>query len=258
MNPYIISAIVLWVYFTIIFLVAQRLNNNSIVDSFWGPAFLLVALSSLLADGSLGVRAVVLAFLVALWAFRLFLYITIRNWNKPEDYRYINLRKRWGTSYARLKAYANVFLLQGILAYLVSIPIMVTSASDMQQMKAINYLGVLLWVIGFIFESVGDAQLKAFKADKNNKGKLMTEKLWQYTRHPNYFGESVMWWGIFLVSLSGARDLFSVISPVIITLLLLFVSGVPLLEKKYEGREDFAAYSRRTNKFFPWFPKKEQ
>ena len=135
---------------------------------------------------------------------------------------------------------------------------MVTSASDMQQMKAINYLGVLLWVIGFVFESVGDAQLKAFKADKNNKGKLMTEKLWQYTRHPNYFGESVMWWGIFLVSLSGARDLFTVISPVIITLLLLFVSGVPLLEKKYEGREDFAAYSRRTNKFFPWFPKKEQ
>ena len=96
MNPYIISAIVLWVYFTIIFLVAQRLKNNSIVDSFWGPAFLLVAIASLLADGSLGVRAVVLAFLVALWAFRLFLYITIRNWNKPEDYRYINHAEKMG------------------------------------------------------------------------------------------------------------------------------------------------------------------
>jgi len=255
MNPYIVSALVLWVFFTIIFLAAQKLKNNSIVDSFWGPAFLLVAISSLLAVGDFGVRTFVLTLMVALWALRLFLYITIRNWKKPEDYRYINFRKRWGTSYALLKAYLHVFMLQGLFAYIVALPIMATTASDMQQMKFINYAGVLLWIVGFVFESVGDAQLKAFKADKNNKGKLMTEKLWRYTRHPNYFGEAVMWWGVYLVSFSGDKVLLTLISPVLMTLLLRFVSGVPMLEKKYEGREDFAAYKRQTSIFFPWFPK---
>jgi steroid 5-alpha reductase family enzyme len=154
-----------------------------------------------------------------------------------------------------LKAYLNVFVLQGFLSYIVGLPIISTNTSSVQSLTIINYIGILLWIIGFFFETVGDQQLKTFKAKSENKGKLMTEGLWAYTRHPNYFGESAMWWGIFLVSLAGLRDLPFIVSPIIMTLLLLYVSGVPLLEKKYKDREDFKAYTRRTNKFFPWFPK---
>ncbi|CZQ82924.1 DUF1295 domain-containing protein [Trichococcus ilyis] len=255
MDGFLLSARALWIFFTVLFFVAQYLNNNSIVDSFWGPAFLLVAIVTFLQSGVIGLRAVVLLTMVAVWALRLFLYITIRNWNKPEDYRYINMRKRWGTSFVRLKAYANVFLLQGLLAFVVSLPIIVTNTSTNQKMAPIHFAGIGLWIIGFLFETIGDAQLKRFKADPNNKGKLMTEGLWQYTRHPNYFGEAAMWWGIFIVAFDGWGSLYMIVSPIVMTLLLLFVSGVPLLEKKYADRADFAAYSKRTNKFFPWFPK---
>lgn len=256
MDAFLSSALLLLIYFTLIFIAAQIMKNNSIVDSFWGPGYLLVAGYTFLVSKNQGPRSVLLTLLVALWALRLFFYITVRNWNKPEDYRYVNMRKRWGKSFPMLKAYANVFLLQGVLNYIVALPIIATNTSDIQNITPLNYLGLAIWLIGFVFEVVGDSQLKAFKGKTENKGKLMTEGIWQYTRHPNYFGEAAMWWGIFLVSLSSAGNLPYVVSPIVMTLLLLYVSGVPLLERKYAGREDFIAYSKRTNKFFPWFPKK--
>ena len=256
MNPYLVSAILILIYFTIIFIVAQIMKNNSIVDSFWGPGFFIVAAYTFLSAKNQGTRAVILTALVTIWAFRLFIYITLRNWNKPEDFRYINMRKRWGNSFPMLKAFLNVFLLQAVINYIVALPIIVANTSSIQSMSILNYLGVAVWIIGFLFEVLGDSQLKAFKANKENKGKLMTEGVWQYTRHPNYFGEAAMWWGIFLISISRINDLLFIISPLLITLLLLFVSGVPLLEKKYADREDFKAYARRTNKFFPGLPKK--
>lgn len=255
MSAFLLSALALWIFFSIVFIGAQYLNNNSIVDSFWGPAFLLVAIVTFLTSDVIGLRAIVLFTMVAVWALRLFLYITVRNWNKPEDYRYINMRKQWGTSFVRLKAYANVFILQGVLAFAVSLPIIVTNTSANQELAPFHFVGIGLWIVGFLFETIGDAQLKRFKANPSNKGKLMMEGLWQYTRHPNYFGEAAMWWGIFIVALDGWGNLYMIISPIVMTLLLLFVSGVPLLEKKYADRDDFAAYSKRTNKFFPWFPK---
>lgn len=255
MNPYIGSAVLLLVFFTILFVVAQIMKNNAIVDSFWGPSFLLVAVYTFIVASEPGIRSYVLTAMVLIWALRLFFYITVRNWNKPEDYRYIDMRKRWGNSFPLLKAYLNVFVLQGILSYIVGLPIISTNTSSVQSLTLISYIGIILWIIGFLFETVGDQQLKTFKAKKENKGKLMTEGLWAYTRHPNYFGEAAMWWGIFLVSLAGLGDLLFIVSPILMTLLLLYVSGVPLLEKKYKDREDFKAYTRRTNKFFPWFPK---
>jgi len=256
MNPYIGSALLLLVFFTILFAVAQILKNNSIVDSFWGPSFLLVALYTLLVSNEPGIRSYVLTAMVLIWSLRLFFHITVRNWNKPEDFRYINMRKRWGDSFPMLKAYLHVFVLQGALSFIVGLPIISTNSSFMQSLTLTGYIGIVIWVIGFLFESVGDKQLKSFKAKPENKGKLMTEGLWAYTRHPNYFGDAAQWWGIFLVSLRELNDLPFIISPIIMTLLLLFVSGVPLLEKKYKDREDFKAYARRTSKFFPWFPKK--
>lgn len=256
MNIWLSAALLLLVYFTIIFLVAQKIENNSIVDSAWGPGFMLVAAYTFFAAGNRTERGLVVTILVSLWALRLFFYISVRNWGKAEDYRYVDMRKRWGDSFPRVKAFFNVFFLQGVLMYLIAITIILANLSDKGGLGLLDYAGILLWIFGFYFQSVGDAQLKAFKAKKENKGKLMTEGLWAYTRHPNYFGESAMWWGIFLVSVSSTNGIFGIISPILITYLLIYVSGVPLLEKKYKDRPDFIAYTKRTNKFLPWFPKK--
>lgn len=255
-NIFIQVALVILAYFTVIFVVAQILKNNSIVDSFWGPGFLVVALFTFFQSQNRGMRAMVVTALVTIWAIRLFYHITLRNWNKPEDYRYINMRKRWGNQFPRLKAYLNVFVFQGVMLFIISLPITVANSYSDQTLGIIAYIGIILWVIGFYFESRGDRELKEFKAKPDSKGRLMTEGLWSYTRHPNYFGEATQWWGIFLIVITSPSQIWLIISPLLITLLLLFVSGVPLLEKKYKDRPDFIEYSKRTNKFFPWFTKK--
>lgn len=255
MNIYLSTAIVLWLYFSLIFVLAQVMKNNAIVDSFWGPSFLVVAVWTYFASPEQGARSNLMTLLIIIYAVRLFTHITLRNWNKPEDYRYVAMRKKWGNKFPILKAYVNVFLLQGVISYFVSLPIIAVNASPAQDLDVLSFLGLAVWIIGFVFESVGDAQLKHFKSDPNNKGKLMTQGLWAYTRHPNYFGEATMWWGIVLIAVRSLAQFGLIISPVIMTYLLLFVSGVPLLEKRYAGREDFIRYAQRTNKFFPWFPK---
>lgn len=141
------------------------------------------------------------------------------------------------------------------MLFIISLPITVSNYSSNQSIKTIGFMGIIIWVIGFYFESVGDRQLKEFKSKPENKGKIMTSGLWSYTRHPNYFGEATMWWGIFTITITSVTQLWIIISPVLITTLFLFVSGVPLLEKKYKNRPDFIEYANRTNKFFPWFPK---
>ena len=254
-NIFIVAALVIWIYFIGVFLLAQYLKNNSIVDSFWGPGFLVVALVTFLLTQYRGQRAMIITALVVIWAVRLFTHITIRNWRKPEDFRYINMRKRWGTKFALLKAYLHVFLLQGVLLFIISVTIISGNSNPDQTIGLPAVLGILLWITGFFFEAIGDRQLTEFKAKPESKGKLMTQGLWSYTRHPNYFGEAVQWWGIFLIAITRPAEIWLIISPIVITLLLLFVSGVPLLEKKYKDRPDFQAYSRRTAKFFPWFPK---
>ncbi len=257
MSLFITSALILLGFFILVFILGQVLKDNSIVDSFWGPSFLVVALSTYFLSSTKGPRSLILTMMVTIWALRLFYYITLRNWGKPEDFRYVNMRKRWGTHLALLKAFLNVYVLQGVLSYLIGLPIINTNSSKLQELTWLTYLGIAIWAIGFFFEVVGDAQLKVYKAKKENKGKIFTEGVWAYTRHPNYFGESAMWFGIFFVSVAEFKDLFFIVSPILMTLLLLFVSGVPMLEKKYEGREDFEAYKKKTNKFFPWFPNKK-
>lgn len=255
-NIYINTAILIFIYFNIIFIVAQIMKNNSIVDSFWGPGFFVVTGYTFLQSENRGIKAILILVLVTIWALRLFTHITIRNWRKPEDYRYQNMRKRWGNSFPVLKSYINVFILQGVLLYIIALPIIRVNNSKVQELSLLNIIGVLFWLIGFYFEVVGDKELRDFKNNIENKGKIMTEGLWKYARHPNYFGEALMWWGIFFIAISDINEIVLIISPILITLLLLFVSGVPLLEKKYKNREDFKEYSKRTNKFFPWFPKK--
>jgi steroid 5-alpha reductase family enzyme len=148
-------------------------------------------------------------------------------------------------------------MLQGVFLFIIAQPIIFINFSLREDLTVIDFLGICVWCIGFIFEAVGDYQLRAFKKRPENKGKIMTTGLWKYTRHPNYFGEVIVWWGIFLLALSVKNGWMAVVSPLLISFLILRVSGVTMLEKKYAGNPDFEAYAKRTNAFFPWFAKKD-
>lgn len=228
----------------------------------WGLGFVVVAAFAMIRTSSYHWISLTTTGLVTLWGGRLFYHIVRRNWGKPEDFRYANWRKEWG-KWVIPRAFFQVYLLQGLFMLIISLPVVwihkaLSSTTFNSDISASNWLfivGVLIWMTGYFFEVVGDAQLRAFKQSKESKGKLMTTGLWSLTRHPNYFGEATMWWGIFLIALSSGAHWFAIISPLTITLLLLFVSGVPLLEKAMENRPGFDEYRKRTNKFFPWFQK---
>ncbi len=248
------AAFAVLVYMIALFLLAQVLKNNSIVDIGWGMGFIVLTAALFIRDPAVSpVRALVAA-LVLVWGLRLSGHILRRNWGKPEDFRYAAMRKRWGAS-AALKSFFFVFMLQGLLMLVVSLPVTVVFGSPPRPFRALDIAGAALFLIGFLFEAVGDAQLTAHVRKPENRGVLMTRGLWSVTRHPNYFGESVLWWGIGLVALSSRLGWAALLGPLTIALLLVFVSGVPLLEKKYAGRPDWEAYKARTPKFFPWFPR---
>lgn len=249
------AAIVIFIYFFAFFLVAQFIRNNSIVDMGWGAGFVVVAFVTLISQGAYVERNLLVTLLITIWGGRLTYYIVRRNWGKPEDFRYAKWRKEWG-SWLVPRAFLQVFMLQGLLMLIIGYPIIVVNSSPQPGLNFIDYLGLFIWITGFIFESVGDKQLAEFKKDPANKGHVIQSGLWKYTRHPNYFGEATMWWGIFLLTISVPLGWSAVISPLTITLMLLYVSGVPMLEKKYKDNPEFQEYARRTNKFFPWFPKK--
>ncbi len=249
------AVLIVFIYFLIFFLVAQVIRNNSIVDMGWGAGFVLLALITLITQGAYVERNLLLVLLVTIWGGRLAYYIVRRNWGKPEDFRYAKWRREWG-KWVVPRAFFQVFMLQGVFMLIVGYPIILVNANPEPGLKFFDYLGLVVWLIGFFFESVGDKQMAEFKKDPANKGKIIKSGLWKYTRHPNYFGEATMWWGIFLLSLSVPLGWSGIISPLTITLLLLYVSGVPMLEKKYKDNPEFQEYAKVTSKFFPWFPKK--
>ncbi len=258
---FLVNALVLFVFFVIFFIIAQVKKNNGLADMAWGLGFVIIAYTSLIYAGTYTLSAIAVTVLVSLWGFRLFFFIGIRNWNKPEDFRYVNMRKKWKTKIP-LKAFIYVFMLQGTFMYIISLPIQLVNFHAEEISSTLGYVvllvGIILWFAGFFFETVGDAQLKDFKSDSLNKGKIMQFGLWKYTRHPNYFGESLMWWAVWIVSMSSLVWLNSigVIGSIFITYLLLFVSGVPLLEKKYKDNPLFQAYAKKTSVFIPLPPKK--
>lgn len=254
---YTFVAISLLIYFVVWFVISVVKDKYALVDIAWGGGFVLVAWVGFLSTLHATWQQLVILSLVSIWGLRLLWHLGRRNWNKPEDYRYIKLRKRWGTKFVYLKAFLNVFFLQGVLLFIIALPISHSFAVRNVNFSWWQFWGILVWIIGFVFEVIGDWQLEKFKKNPMNKGKLLTSGLWSTTRHPNYFGEATCWWGIFLVSLGQWGDFWLVLSPLVITLLLLFVSGVPLLEKKYREREDFQVYARKTSKFFPFVGKKD-
>lgn len=253
MTPYITAASVLLIYFSTLFVIAQIKRDNSIVDMAWGPGFALVAIAVYLV----GDLTPILPLVITLWALRLFLHISQRNLKKPEDFRYQEMRKAWGKHQA-LNAFFKVFMLQGVLLFIVVFSA-ISATSIALEPSAISGLltglGLGIFVFGLGFEAIGDEQLRRFVKIKK-PGEVMTTGLWRYTRHPNYFGEATLWWGIYLIALAYGAPWWTIFSPLTITLLVRYISGVPLLEKKYENNPAFKAYAAKTSVFIPLPPKK--
>ncbi|WLR42681.1 DUF1295 domain-containing protein [Bacillus carboniphilus] len=260
LEGFLITALCVIVYMTFFWAVAQWKKDLSVVDFGWGGGFVVIAIVLLIFTNEYTNRQVLVTLLVAIWGLRLSIYLYLRNRKSGEDYRYVKMRNKWtseGRSVA-LTSYIRVFMSQGIAMFLLSYPIVAVHAWDTgTELGYLDWIGVFIWAVGFLFEIVADSQLSRFKKDGRNKGKVMTSGVWKYSRHPNYFGESTLWWGIFLIVCSVPLGWTTIIAPSALTFLLLKVTGVPPLEKKYMQKPEFKAYAKKTNVFIPWFPKKQ-
>jgi steroid 5-alpha reductase family enzyme len=254
MNYFATLAFLLWGYKSLWFVISLLKRRNDVADVAWGLGFVLLAWTSFFLSGSSGTRGILVSSLVSVWGLRLAWHIHGRNRGKAEDYRYAAWRREWGRWFY-LRSYTQVYLLQGALLFLVSLPVLIINKGEGTALDVLDGIGVCVWLFGFVFESVGDAELARFAKDPLNKGKLLQSGLWGYTRHPNYFGEVAQWWGIWLVALGVPGGWFGIIGPLTITVLILKVSGIPMLEKKMAENPDFAEYARRTSVFLPWLPK---
>jgi len=239
-------------------LISLRYRNVTIVDSLWGLGFVLVAwITFFLSDGFIG-RKTLIAVLVTVWGMRLSIYLGKRNRLAGEDPRYGQWRKKSGERFWIVSLF-KVFLLQAMFLWVISIVLQYGQlAPKPDKLSWLDILGVFVWAIGFFFEAVGDWQLARFKANPANKGKIMDRGLWAYTRHPNYFGEFLIWWGFFLITLSTPNSWWTVISPLIISAVLLKMTGIPLTEETIvKTRPGYKDYIKRTSAFVPWFHRKE-
>ncbi len=255
-NVLIIEAVVITIYMTVWFFIAQARKRNDIADIIWGSGFIVTAITAMIVSDGVGARGYLAAFLVTLWGVRLAAHIFMRNRGKPEDRRYQKWREEWGR-HAFMRAYLQVFLLQGLLMIIISLPVTFIIVFGQHPFGLFDVIGVCIWLAGFVFEAVGDYQLLQFKRDPQSRGKMMTSGLWTYTRHPNYFGEVTLWWGVYIIALSVPQGWATILGPLTITFLILKVSGIPLLEEKYKDNPEFQAYKRRTSAFFPLPPGKE-
>lgn len=240
----------------LLWLLSLVLKNASIVDIFWGAGFVITAwVFFFIAPEGLLARKLLIALMVTIWGLRLSLHIFFRNKGKGEDFRYQKWRNENGSKWW-WKSFFQVFLLQGMLMWIISTPVLAAQYfGGRASLGVLDYLGVTLWVIGFYFEAMGDRQLAQFKKDPQNRGKVLNTGVWRFTRHPNYFGDSAQWWGFYLVALS-AGGWWTIFSPILMTYLLVKVSGVALLEKTMNVKPGYQEYIETTNAFIPWFPKK--
>jgi steroid 5-alpha reductase family enzyme len=243
----------------LLWLLSLALRNSSIVDIFWGTGFVIVAWTAFwLAPEGFVTRKLLLNGLVTIWGLRLSLHILTRNWGKPEDFRYQAWRKEAGVAWW-WRSFFKVFFLQGIILWIVATPLIAVQVSKQpEQLTGLDYLAILIWLIGFTFEALGDWQLRRFKANPANKGKVLDTGVWRYTRHPNYFGDAAQWWAYYLIALA-AGAWWTIFSPLLMTSLLLRVSGVSLLEKTLkEEKPGYKEYIEATSEFIPWFPRKKR
>jgi len=248
-----ITAVILVIVFFVstLFLIAVLIERNDVADVAWGIGILLAGVVAIGVNGAKGPLISLLLALVLIWSLRLSSRIFLRNLKKSEDYRYQTWRENWGRWFY-LRSYLQIYLLQGFLMIVVAAPLIIAGLEGNNvNLSTFSYLGALVWLIGFVFESVGDYQLDEFIKNKDNKGKILSSGLWRFSRHPNYFGEITMWWGIWLIMSPLPFSALALIGPVTITYLILKVSGVPLLEAKFAGNPLWETYKANTSKIIP-------
>jgi steroid 5-alpha reductase family enzyme len=243
------------VYATLWFGLSVYFKRNDIADVAWGLGFVLMAVYLLITLSPGPITLLVFA-LVALWAFRLAWHIFRRLKGKPEDFRYRQWRESWG-KHVYWRSYLQVYLLQAFLALVIATPLVVAALATPGHIGWLHLPGLLIWLAGFGLQVVADRQLAHFILTRSDRSVILQTGLWRYSRHPNYFGEILMWWGLFILVLPLPLGWVAIISPLTITWLLVFVSGVPLLEERYKGNAGYEVYRQRTSALIPWFPKKE-
>lgn len=251
MNPLIIPGIIgICIYLLIMLAIVQCKHDTSIANFVWGGGVLLIALYTFFKGNIHATRHILATALIILWAGRLALYVYLRY--KGNDPRYQNWKHR-GVK-ALCINFGYIFSLQTMLLCIMAVPIILINISPNSPLTRLDYWGIALWLVGYYFEAVSDYQMFVFMRNSSNKGKVLQTGLWAYSRHPNYFGEVVMWWGVFLIALNVPNGFYAIVAPVTITFLLLFVTGIPWIEKAMAKNAAYQEYTRHTSIFIPWFP----
>ncbi len=253
---YLLAFASIMLMMTILWLISIKIKNVSIVDLFWGFGFVVASVVYFLTTEGTEIRKILIMTMVSIWGLRLSIYLAWRNLGKGEDFRYQKFRKDFGENRYWWYSFFSVFLLQGVLMWLISAPLLGAQFYAGSEPGILDFIGVAIWVTGFVFEAGGDFQLARFKANPSNKGKVLDTGFWRYTRHPNYFGDAAVWFGYGLICLS-AGSYIPILGSVLMTALIIKVSGVALLEKTLKDTKPaYKEYVRKTNAFIPWFPKK--
>jgi len=251
------AAVIIVIFVTLLWIWSVFIKNVSIIDIFWGLGFVIVNMFYACMSGDLTARKLLVLILVSIWGLRLAIYLAIRNTGKGEDFRYQEFRKNYGPKSYWWFSFFQTFLLQAVLIMVISLPLLgINTSSSSGALNGLDYLGILVWLIGFIFEAGGDYQLMRFKQNPKNKGNILDVGFWKFSRHPNYFGDSAVWWSYAIFSIASGCY-WQIIGSIIMTLLILKVSGVSLLEKSLKDTKPlYRDYIKKTNSFLPWFPKK--
>jgi len=255
---YIQGLAIILIMMSILWLISVAVKNVSIVDPFWGFGFVAVSFLYFLRGEGFEARKTLLMVLVPIWGLRLSLFLAWRNLGKGEDFRYREFRNKYGEHRYWWFSFFQTFLLQGLLMWLISAPLLAAQFYGYDRpLGLLDFAGIIFWITGFTFEAGGDYQLAIFKANPANKGRVLDRGFWRYTRHPNYFGDSSVWWGFGFLSLAAGSYL-PVMGSVLMTFLIIRVSGVRLLENTLvEQKPGYREYVRKTSAFIPWFPKKQ-
>lgn len=238
------------VFFNLLFLISIKVQDNSIADVGWGISFVIFSVILYHETEFPSLSQGLMTLLIVVWGLRLSTHIYLRNQGRGEDFRYLEWRNQWGKSFF-IRSYLQVYMLQMLVMLIIATPIAIAYFDPIMS-DGFVVVGMIIALYGLVIEVIADWQLSQFKRNPANKGKLMTRGLWSWSRHPNYFGEACFWWGIACFVLSSNYGYLGLISPIVITFLLRYVSGVPMLEKKYEKRQDFKTYAKNTACFVPF------
>lgn len=250
------AALAVLAYETALFIIGWLRRDNGVADAGWGPGFLVAGLAAYAGCGGGHPRQGLVLAMTALWAARLVQQIVRRNRGHGEDFRYRRWRESWGRWFLP-RSFLQVYLLQGACLWVVALPLTLVQARPGPPLGWFDVAGVAVWGAGLLCETVADAQLLRFRRDPARRTRILQSGLWRWSRHPNYFGEALLWWGVWLVALPAPGGWAAMVSPLLILFLLLRVSGIPMLEAKYRDDPEFQAYRARTSAFVPWFPKRD-